>query len=143
MYPNAKFIFIHRNPYEVVQSTFNFYKSILPPLQLQSIDDKKLMESILSTYNLMIKKFYIDKKNLNSKNLMEITYTDLTKNPDKIVESIYKDLLHDDFNKIAPDLKKIIKNKHPQKKYQYQKNYIEKINRTLGWLIKKQGYKLQ
>ena len=143
MYPNAKFIFIHRNPYEVVRSTFNFYKSILPPLQLQSISEEALMESILYTYSSMIEKYYMDKKMLSDKNLMEISYTDLIDDPKQIIGSIYKNLLQEDFSKIEGAITKTIESKHALKDYNYEKEYIDRINKSLDWIIKKQGYKLQ
>ena len=142
MYPNAKFIFIHRNPYEVVRSTFNFYKSILPPLQLQSISEDELMESILYSYSSMIEKYYFDKNLLSSNNLMEISYTDLVAEPKKIIASVYKNLLQEDFTKTEGAIRDKIKNKHSLKEYRYEKNYIDKINNSLEWLIKKQGYKV-
>ena len=142
MYPNAKFIFIHRNPYEVVRSTFNFYKSILPPIQLQSVDEDELMESILYSYTSMIEKYYIDKDLLSNKNLMEINYSDLVDAPKKIIASVYKNLLREDFGNIEGPLMDTIKNKHSLKEYSYGKNYIDQINSSLGWLIKKQGYQL-
>jgi hypothetical protein len=142
MYPTAKFIFIHRNPYEVVQSTLNFYKSILPPIQLQTINEDKLMEFILYTYSSMLEKYYFDKKLLSSKNLMEIRYKDLIDNPKEIIASIYKDLIQEDFSKIESNITKSIKNNHPLKEYSYEKRYIDRINNSLGWLIKKQGYQL-
>ena len=143
MYPNAKFIFIHRNPYEVVRSTFNFYKSILPHLQLQSIDEEELMESILYSYSSMIEKYYIDKNLLSSNNLMEISYTELIDDPKKIIGSIYKDLLQEDFRRIEDPLTDTINNNHSLKNYSYKKNYIDRINNSLDWLIKKQGYPIQ
>ena len=140
MYPNAKFIFIHRNPYEVVRSTFNFYKKILPPLQLQSVDEEQLMTTILSTYSAMIEKYYWDKNMLSTTNLKEIEYSDLIGNPKKIIGSIYKDFLQEDFNKIESTITKTIKSKHTLKHYSYEKSYIERINSSLAWLIKKQEY---
>jgi len=38
LYPNAKFIHIHRNPYDVYFSTWKLYKSILPLLSFQNVD---------------------------------------------------------------------------------------------------------
>ncbi len=142
MYPNAKFIFIHRNPYEVVQSTFNFNKSILPPLQLQSMDEEQLMDSILYTYTSILEKYYKDKNLLNRNNLLEISYSDLVDKPKRIIESIYKDLLQEDFNKIGGTITDTIKNGHALKEYSYNKNYIDKINNLLDWLIKKHRYQL-
>ena len=142
MYPNAKFIFIHRNPYEVVQSTFNFYKSILPALQLQSIEEEKLMELIITTYNAMIHKYYVDKNILSNKNLMEIEYTELIDKPKNIIAAIYNDFILEDFGAIERIISKTITNEHSLKSYKYDKSYIDKINYSLDWLIKKQKYRL-
>ncbi|MEZ5084213.1 MAG: sulfotransferase [Bacteroidales bacterium] len=40
MFPNAKFIFIHRNPVEVFLSTRNFFNKMMPYLQLQKLNLK-------------------------------------------------------------------------------------------------------
>ena len=143
MYPNAKFIFIHRNPYEVVRSTFNFYKSILPPLQLQSIGEEELRDSVLYTYSAMIEKYYIDKNLLYKDNLLEIAYADLIDDPKKIIADIYTNFLNEDFSKIEGVINDTINNKHSLKEYRYERSYIDKINNSLEWLIKKQKYELR
>ena len=142
MYPNAKFIFIHRNPYEVVRSTFNFYKSILPPLQLQSMNEEALQESILTTYKLMIEKYYLDKKVLDQNNLIEITYNDLTKNPQKIIKTLYTDFLKEDYDRIKLKVNETLKVSHPLKNYSYNKDYTEMVNHSLKNIIEKQNYKV-
>jgi len=42
MFPGSRFIYIERNPYEVLMSTFKFHKGFLKTLQLQDMDDETL-----------------------------------------------------------------------------------------------------
>jgi hypothetical protein len=51
LFPHAKFIFLHRNPYEVFLSTRNLYKKTLPHSQLQEISDEEIDANILSFYS--------------------------------------------------------------------------------------------
>ena len=79
---------------------------------------------------------------ISTENFMEFEYQDLIDNPKKIIASIYKDLIHEDFDAIDRIISKTITNKHSLKSYKYDKSYIDRINYSLGGLIKKQGYQL-
>ena len=48
MFPNAKFIYLMRNPYTVFESTRSFFTNTIKPLQLQNITPEELQENILS-----------------------------------------------------------------------------------------------
>ena len=61
-YPNAKFIFMYRNPYKVYLSTWELYKKILPIFSFQRLDSKQLDDEILYNYNNLISKYIKDKK---------------------------------------------------------------------------------
>jgi CTP synthase (UTP-ammonia lyase) len=37
MFPEAKFIFIHRHPYKVIESLYHFIQSVFPGVQLQDV----------------------------------------------------------------------------------------------------------
>jgi hypothetical protein len=143
LYPNAKFIFIHRNPYEVVRSTFAFYKSILPGVQLQDITEEELMADILKVYKLLIAKYEEDKQLIAQENLMEIRYANLVNDPYTSIKDIYDDLLKDDFSRIDPTLQDYLKQQsHALKTYQYQEDFIQKVNGSLEEIIRNQGYNL-
>lgn len=143
MYPNAKFIYIHRNPYEVVRSTMAFFKSILPTTQLQEIDDDTLMSDILWVYKELIEKYENDKKNIPSKNLIEITYADLVKAPDTEIQHIYKSLLKDDYKRVEPYVKEYLEGlNHKLKKYEYSEDFLAIVNSQLEEIIKMKGYEV-
>jgi len=143
MYPTAKFIYIHRNPYEVVRSTFAFYKSILPATQLQEIDEDVLMKDILWVYKTMIEKYEEDKKKIPSKNLIEIKYADLVGDPDNEIRKIYKNLLFDDYKRVEPKVLEFVESiSHQLKTYTYSSDFLDKVNKQLKEIILLKGYEV-
>lgn len=143
LYPNAKFIYIHRNPYEVVRSTVAFYKSILPATQLQDIDEETLLKDILWVYKELVEKYENDKKNISSKNLIEIKYADLVSKPDREIQSIYNNLLNDDYCRVQTNIAEYLDGlNHSLKKYEYKKLFLEKVNNELEGIIKLKGYQV-
>jgi len=144
LYPNAKFIYIHRNPYEVIRSTIAFYKSILPATQLQDIDEGKLVDDILWVYKKLMLKYEIDKKNISSKNLLEIKYADLVSAPDTVIKQIYQDLLVDDYQRVESNVNNYVKEiQHVLKNYNYSQEFLALVNAELSEIIQLKGYKIQ
>jgi len=97
MFPNAKFIFIHRNPVEVFLSTQNFYRKMLPPLQLQGISEDDIDINIISIYKKIMSDYLQNKKSIPTKNLVEISYKELEKSPLAVLQNIYTHLDLDNF----------------------------------------------
>lgn len=141
LYPNAKFIFIHRNPYEVVRSTNAFYKSILEGIKLQDISDDQLMDDILYVYKALIAKYEIDRDLIPKGNVLEVTYADLVGDSKASIKKIYSDLFKDDFSRIEGALETYLGNQaHKLKDYTYTPEFVEKVNSELSQIIQKQGY---
>lgn len=143
LYPKAKFIYIHRNPYEVVRSTFAFYKSILPATQLQEIDEDTLMDDILWVYRKMNEKYEAEKGLIPSENLIEIKYADLVGKPEKEIQQIYQNLLKDNYARIEPYIKEYLDGlNHTLKKYEYTKDFLNKVNKELEEIIQHKEYEV-
>ncbi len=92
MFPNAKFIHIYRNPYDVYCSTKNLYKKLLPTCQLQTISDSEIEKLILENYKLQLTKFFADKTLISKENIVDIRFEDLEKTPLHELEKIYDKL---------------------------------------------------
>jgi hypothetical protein len=144
LYPHAKFIYIDRNPYEVIHSTFAFYKGVLPGIQLQDIDEGKIMQDILWVYKRLYEKYEKDKLKIPAGNLMEIKYVNLINDPKDIVKKIYKNLIKDDYSKISSNLDHFLgKQNHRLKEYNFKEDYLKNVNKDLANIIEKQGYSLK
>ena len=62
MFPNAKFIYLMRNPYTVFESTRSFFTNTIQPLMLQNISNEELQANILEIYSKLYHKYEEDKK---------------------------------------------------------------------------------
>jgi len=143
MFPDAKFIHIYRNPYEVYLSTWKLYDSILPIFSFQHVDKDKLDNSIIEIYKQMYLKFFEEKHLIPQKNIIELKYEDFVKDPLNNIQKIYKKLELDGFEKAKPDFKGYIKKheNYTRNNHIIDENCKEKIFKEWGFTFKEFGYK--
>ena len=71
LFPNAKFINICRNPYNVFPSTVKMYNNLIPPFFLQKPDTEKPDDVIFDIYEDMHRKYFEEKHLIPEENLVE------------------------------------------------------------------------
>ena len=76
MFPNAKFIYLMRNPYTVLESTRSFFTNTIQPLKLQDISEEEIVQNILTTYTKLYDKYQADKVYIPEGNLIEVKFED-------------------------------------------------------------------
>ena len=141
MYPDARFIYLTRNPYEVYVSSQRFFKAILEPLQLQEIDEETFKQNILDAYCLLYDNYQKTKSLIPKNRLVEISYEQFIADEVRYLRSIYAQLemkLH------ASTVDKwqyaISINKHAPNKYNFTRETIYEVNKALGNRIEEMGY---
>lgn len=92
MFPDAKFIYIHRNSADVIRSTKSFFRQTLAALTLQSFSESYIDNQIVSTYSKMIDRYKKDRLLIDSSNLCEVSFESLISNTDSTLEYIYSRL---------------------------------------------------
>ncbi len=92
VFPDAKFIHIHRNPVEVFLSTTHFFNVMMPYLQLQKATDETREELVFSVYKRMMKDYLADRTLIPEGNLVEVAFDELENNPMAEVGRIYDQL---------------------------------------------------
>jgi omega-hydroxy-beta-dihydromenaquinone-9 sulfotransferase len=92
LYPNARFIHIHRDPYKVYMSTWKLYQSILPLFSFQHITKETLDELILYCYHNLFKKYLKQKSMIPKNQLVEIGYDTFIRDPVATIEKTYNEL---------------------------------------------------
>lgn len=102
VFPNAKFIHIHRNPFEVFLSMRNFYQKLLPVFALQPYEHLDIEDIVLQTYSKMMHRFEQETAGLKAPDFVEIGYEELSNNPLGSLEKIYSDLQLDGFSSAKP-----------------------------------------
>ncbi len=88
MFPKAKFVHIHRNPFDVFRSTLKMVTTASPWFRLQS-DQVDWTERTLRVYREMYDVFFEERSLIPSGNFYEIGYDELTLNPIQELRSMY------------------------------------------------------
>ncbi len=92
MWPDAKFIHIHRNPYKVFVSMRNFYAQLFSELALAPYDHVDVDDFILATYRRMMDACTKESAGLPEDQLVEISFEDFQKAPMTELEHLYGQL---------------------------------------------------
>ncbi len=127
LFPNAKFIYLHRNPVDVYHSTIKLHSRLIEHFTFQKIDKKTIEQNTLYFYQTLMEKYQKDKTLIPSKNLLEISYQDLIQNPLSTVQNIYDSLDIPHFQQAQPVFQAFIKAQQTYQAEVYKPNY-EKEN---------------
>ncbi|WP_430810754.1 MULTISPECIES: sulfotransferase family protein [unclassified Carboxylicivirga] len=144
IFPNAKFIYLVRNPYTVFESTRDYFSNVIKPLKLQEFSDAELEQNILRVYQLMAEAYEKDKQLIPHGNLFELRFEDFEKDPYNLTKSIYSELGIDGFDAASHSIKAYIDNKKGHKKnaYAYASDTIQKVNANWKFALEKWNYPL-
>jgi len=119
LFPDAKFIHIHRNPYNVFLSTKKLHGTAIAKTSLQKSYKYDVTERILSTYDKLYNCFLEDVKLLNKNNFVDISFEDLESDTFNTIKNIYDSIHLADFGKFKPALEKYIEENKDYKKNVY------------------------
>ncbi|MFQ5562213.1 MAG: sulfotransferase [Parvularculaceae bacterium] len=142
MFPDAKFVHIHRNPYDVFVSMRNFYTKLLKEFALQNYDHVDIDETILSVYDRMMRAYEQDSKGLGEDVLVELRYDDLDAEPMAAVERVYSALSLPGFDAARPKFEAYLASvkSFEKNKFAYSDEAAAKVESRWGHFIEKWGY---
>lgn len=144
LYPNAQFIHIYRNPYNVYMSTKHFYKRMVQAFTFQDISDEELDNHILWIYKRMMESYFNEKKLIPKGNLVEIKFENLEAEPLYELESIYDGLNISGYKKSEKAFINYLKPLASYKKnvYEISQKIIDKVNSCWNFTIDKWDYEV-
>jgi hypothetical protein len=108
LFPDARFVHIRRNPYEVYQSTQHTLQKIVPwwTLQRQSTDD--LERRILAQYNEVYEVYFEERPLIPDHRFCEISFEALERDTIGQLRYIYDSLDFPDFSDVEPVLQSYV-----------------------------------
>lgn len=144
MFPNAKFLYLKRNPYTVFESTMNFFTNTMRPLKYQTFSDEDLEKNCVEVYRRLFYKYEQEKHLIPEGNLMELKFEDFEADPFSGTEEIYRQLNLPGFNEARADIEKYIGKKKGYKKnnYKYNEHTVSTVEQHWGMALKEWGYSL-
>lgn len=144
MFPNAKFIYLKRNPYTVFESTRSFFTNTIQPLRLQNISNEQIESNLIEVYRRLYYKFEEQKHFIPEGNLVEVKFEDFEQNAFDMTEDIYGKLNLPGFGESKANIEKYLSKKKGYKKnqYKYDDRTVKIVEENWGMALKDWGYSL-
>jgi omega-hydroxy-beta-dihydromenaquinone-9 sulfotransferase len=102
VFPDARFVHIHRDPFAVHQSTQHMLRSVLPWVALQKPDLDNLSERCIRDYKEVYDAFFEERSLIPKGRFHEIGFEDLEREPIKQLRHLYAALDLPDFATAEP-----------------------------------------
>jgi hypothetical protein len=144
LYPDAKFLYIYRNPITVFHSTQRFFQQLYPTLWFHEVDQEFMDNMIFDVYNQLMSNYLEQKSLIPPENLMELRFEEFEQNPVKELENIYSQLLEEDFSVVKQHFTDYFNTQrgHKKNKYEMDASKMEAIRKHSGKYIDMYNYKL-
>jgi hypothetical protein len=145
MFPDARFIHIVRNPYDVFPSTVKLWKSLAEKHGVQTPHHRNIKERVLQTLPHLYAKLEEGKKRVRPDRFHELRYEDLVRDPLGEVRQIYDRLELGGFEELRPRLAEYL---HRNANYETNKFRLapaqrDEITQRWGDVIRHYGYPIE
>ncbi len=143
LFPDAKFVFIQRDPYVLFPSTVNLWKSLSKKHGLQTLsNEQRIEEKVFSEFRIIHERYEQTKGLIPAGNLVEVRYEDLVKDLEGGMEAVYSGLNLDGYDAVRPRIAGYAaRNKNYEtNKYTQTPEQRAKIRERWGDIIAKLGY---
>jgi len=104
LFPDARFVHIHRDPYDVFRSTRHMIRAVQPVFQLQRCPPLDGDDTILGVYREMYDAYFEQRGLVPEGRLCDIGFEELERDPVGVVGSIYQSLGLAGFEDLRPRL---------------------------------------
>lgn len=144
LFPNAKFIYLMRNPYTVFESTRNFFNNTIKPLELQHISEEQMEQNILESYTKLYKAYEKQKQFIPEGNLFEVKFEEFEKNALETTRKAYAQLQIPGFKEAEPAIEAYVNKKkgYKKNKYEYKPRTVQLVNEHWGYALKDWDYEI-
>ena len=135
LFPGAQFVYIHRNPFDVLRSAIHLRKTMFGENCLGKPTLEGIEESIAWVHRLTFDRYHEDKKLLGPDELCEVRFEDLEQDPLGQLERVYQTLNLEGWE----TLKEIIEPQVPALK-RYKKNQFQATREQMDDVYEKLQY---
>jgi hypothetical protein len=104
LFPEARFVHIHREPYTVFQSTRHLNRVLTRSLQFQRPVPDDLDDAVIRRYRLMYDAYFEERSLIPAGHLHELAFEDLERDPIGEIERTYRELSLPGLEAVLPRL---------------------------------------
>ncbi|GEQ98773.1 sulfotransferase family protein [Iodidimonas gelatinilytica] len=145
LWPDAKFIHIHRNPVKVFLSMRNFYTALFAQFALQDWSHVDIDRVVLETYARMMSNLRAETKDLTKNQFVELSFDNFQSDPMAQIERIYDHLDLPDLDADRPVFEGYLESVRDYRKNSFTASdeAKEKVATHWGEFIRHWGYEDQ
>lgn len=141
-FPDARFVIIERNPYEVFASNLKLWQTLTDAYGLEYCSADQLERFVLAAYILHEKEISNGVDHAEPGSVAKVRYEDLVKDPVGEVSRLYVLLDLGDFAGSEARLKKYLDKAsgHARNRFRLTRTQKERVDRAWGEIIERKGY---
>ncbi len=146
LFPGARFIFIHRDPYTVFRSTQKLHNRMVSSQLLQHCGQTEIENIILEDNANILRKYLSERMLIPEGNLVEIGFEELENSPLETLEGIYQDLNLEGFEDARPAMLSYLESVKQYKRNTYRplpNRILNRLHAEWGFWFKEFGYVLR
>jgi len=142
LFPDARFIHIHRNPYKVFRSTLHMLTTVLQRSQLQTVEPDRLEAFVLRSYVRLYERFLADRPRIPAGHFAELRFDDLQAAPIDELRRLYEELGLPGFTAAEPRLRAYLDGIAGYRKnaYELDDDIVAKVNEHWAFAFDAFGY---
>jgi omega-hydroxy-beta-dihydromenaquinone-9 sulfotransferase len=120
LFPDARFLHIHRNPYAVFQSTQRQTRVSIATMALQPlVEERHITDMVLERFTLMYEAFFEERSLIPAGRFHELSFEDLEKDPVGELRRSYDALGLSGFDAVQPSLERYVDSQARYRKNTY------------------------
>ncbi len=142
LFPNAKFIHIYRNPYNIYVSALHDFIKEAEEMALQEFTEEDFSQLCYELYEKLMKQYWKSIENLPKGNLCEVSYEKFEQEPMAEVLRIYSELGLDASDEMKRNVTEYLDSisGYKKNKYSYNDALVEEISLKWGFAISRMKY---
>ncbi|MBR9804328.1 sulfotransferase [bacterium] len=142
MFPEAKFVYIHRHPYDVIRSTIHLRAVMFQTNALGKINLENHDELVYQAYEQCIRTYEEDKQQIPEGHLYELKYEEFEKDLLGHMHKVYDNLQLPDFEHVRPKIEQYVAGQKEYKKNVFPTDaaLAEVVNTRMKFVLDKYGY---
>ncbi|MYH49942.1 MAG: sulfotransferase [Gammaproteobacteria bacterium] len=142
LFPEAKFVFIMRNPYVTYMSNLRLYQSLLPAYRMTDYEWESVAAAIRSNFTVMTRRYMRDRESIPKGNLVEVRFEDIERDPLAELERIYRELELPGWERARGPVAAYLTTLSGYRKNRYRIDpaVVDIVDREWGFAVKEWGY---
>jgi hypothetical protein len=142
LFPQARYVVIERNPYEVFASNLKLWRTLIDQYALESEFVDAIESFVLAAYVLHEEAIEKGRRDLQSGSIATVRYEDLVANPTQQIQRLYSELGLNDFESVRPRIEEHAASvrSHSRNNFFLSASQKAAVDTAWGEIITQKGY---